>query len=58
MKNTAKLFGREIPLKKDGGINKTFLKKEERTLLKEYQEKLKKQKKDIHLKELEEFFSK
>jgi hypothetical protein len=55
---TTKLFGRDIPLTKSGNINKTYLTKDEKLLFEEFESKRKKEKKDVKLKELEEFFSK
>ncbi len=57
-KQTAHLFGREIPLTKSGSINRTYLTKEEKKVYDEFVEKAKKEKKEIIMKELETFFKK
>jgi hypothetical protein len=54
---TIKVFGREVPLKKDGTINETFLKKEEREILKQAKDKHAAKKKEQFLQELEKLFS-
>ena len=58
MKKTTKLFGRDIPLTKSGNINKTYLTKEEKNLLSEFEAKMKKEKREVKLKEIEDFFRK
>jgi hypothetical protein len=57
-KETANLFGREIPLTKSGNINKTFLTKEEKNLLEGFEADQKNAKKEVKLKELQDFFNK
>jgi hypothetical protein len=55
---TVKLFGREIPLTKSGNINRTHLTKDEKKAYDEFAEQSKKAKKEIIMKELEDFFGK
>ena len=57
-KETAKLFGKEIPLTKSGNINKTYLTKDEKGLLEDFETAQKKAKKEVKLKELQDFFNK
>jgi hypothetical protein len=54
---TANLFKREIPLTKTGKINKTFLSKEEKELYAQFEKKLKAEKNEFKLKQLEEYFA-
>lgn len=56
MGNSVNLFGRKISLTKSGGINKTYLKKDEKSLVKEFENKQKAENKETKLKELEAFF--
>ncbi len=54
---TVKLFGRNIPLTKEGMPNLRSLTKDERKAYKEFVEKKSKEKKEVIMKELEGFFS-
>ena len=54
---TVKLFGRNIPLTKEGMPNLRSLTKEERKAYKEFVEKKSKENKEVIMKELEGFFS-
>jgi hypothetical protein len=56
-KGKVKLFGRDIPLTKSGNPNKTYLTKDEKQLLEQFEEKQRKEKKELKLKDLETFFS-
>jgi hypothetical protein len=53
---TVKLLGREIPLTKSGSINRTHLTKDEKKVYDEFAERAKREKKEIIMKELEDFF--
>jgi hypothetical protein len=55
-KATAHLFGRDIPLTKNGNINRTHLTKDEKKVYDEFVDKAKKEKKEIIMKELVAFF--
>jgi hypothetical protein len=55
---TTKLFGRDIPLTKSGKINRTHLSKTEKAIYDEFVEKKAKEKKEVIMKELNDFFQK
>jgi hypothetical protein len=54
----AEMFGRDIPLTKNGELNRVSLKKDEKEIYDEYLKELQKENKTLILKELSDFFKK
>jgi hypothetical protein len=55
---TITIAGKQIPLKNDGSPNLKYLSKEQRDATKTYVDKVKRQRKDVELKELTEILKK
>jgi hypothetical protein len=56
--STTKIGGKEIPLTKNGLPNRVYLSKEMRTVVKEYADKKKAEKKEVLIKELTDMLNK
>ena len=54
---TEHIFGKDIPLTKDGGLNKVYMSGEVKAIYEEYLEKMKTEKRKKSMDELRAFFS-
>jgi hypothetical protein len=57
-KETVSIGGKQVPLTKNGLPNKVYLSKDEREVLESFEKEIKKQKKEVKIKELTDVLNK